>query len=150
MRSLRNYSQWFSYLTYSSVNYIYHVVHYILSSYLSYGWKFVPFDCLHPVPSPSPSPYGDYKSDLFFYEFVCLFLNYNWPTTLLVPITQHNGLAFLYISKRSSCCQVTVCHRLDIILIVFPLYISYRWLMYLELYYWNFLISITYFSFAYF
>ena len=68
-----------------------------------------------------------------FYECFCLFLNYNWPTTLRVPVTQHNGLVFLYISKWSSCCLVTVCHCIDTILTVFPLDISYRWLMYLKL-----------------
>lgn len=32
---------------------IYHAVHYILTAHLLYNWKFVPFDCLHPIFSPS-------------------------------------------------------------------------------------------------
>ena len=44
-----------SYITYSSGNYIYHVVHYIPSTYLSYNWKFVSCDCLYPIPRP-PTP----------------------------------------------------------------------------------------------
>ena len=39
------------YITYNSVNYIYHVVHYILSICLSSNWKFVPFDYFHTIPS---------------------------------------------------------------------------------------------------
>ena len=43
-------------------------------------WKFVPFDCLHPIPPPPPPPIsGNHKSDLFFYEFVCLFVCF-WST----------------------------------------------------------------------
>ena len=56
MRTLRIYSQQLSCIIYSSVNYFYHVVHYIPSTCLSYNWKFVPFDSLHPV-LPSPAPY---------------------------------------------------------------------------------------------
>ena len=37
MGTLRDYSQQFSYVTYSSVKYIYKVVHYIPSAYLSYN-----------------------------------------------------------------------------------------------------------------
>ena len=55
----------------SSVNYIYHVVHYIPSTYFSYNCKFVPFDCLH-FPFPLYLASGNHKSDLFFFEFVCL------------------------------------------------------------------------------
>ena len=38
-----------SYMTCSSVHYLYHVVHYIPNAYLSYNWKFAPFDYLHLV-----------------------------------------------------------------------------------------------------
>ena len=38
-----------SYMTCSSVHYLYHVVHYIPNAYLSYNWKFAPFDYLHTV-----------------------------------------------------------------------------------------------------
>ena len=33
-------------------------------------------------PSPPAPASGNHKSDLFFYEVVCLLLKYNWPTTL--------------------------------------------------------------------
>ena len=35
-----------------NVNYSYHVVHYIPSTYLSYNWKLVCFDHLPPIPPP--------------------------------------------------------------------------------------------------
>ena len=53
------YSQEFSNISYSSVNFSY-VVGYISSTYLPCDWKFVPFDCLFPVPPPStlyPTPH---------------------------------------------------------------------------------------------
>ena len=49
--------------TCSSVNYIYHVIHYIPSIYLSYRCKSIPFDCLHPI---QPLPLVNHKFDLFF------------------------------------------------------------------------------------
>ena len=60
---------------YSSVNYINHIIYHISSTYLSYNWKFVPFDHLH---SNFPS-HCNHKSNLCFYEVV-YFLKYNWPT----------------------------------------------------------------------
>ena len=39
----RVYSQQLSYMTYISVNYIYHVSCYISSTYSPYSWKFLPF-----------------------------------------------------------------------------------------------------------
>ena len=66
----------------SSVNYIYHVVHYTHSNYLSYNWKFGPFDCFLPIPCPPTPTFGNHKSDLFYFFSVCLFLKYHWPTTL--------------------------------------------------------------------
>lgn len=47
-------SEQLSYVTYSSVDYIYHVVHYISGTYLSYNWNSVPFGH-HPVSFP-PTP----------------------------------------------------------------------------------------------
>ena len=41
----------FAYITYNNTNYINHIIHYISNTYLSFYWKFVPFDYLHPVPS---------------------------------------------------------------------------------------------------
>ena len=49
------YSQQPSYVTYSTVDYIYHVVPYIPSTYFSYNCKVVPFDYLHYVPPPPAS-----------------------------------------------------------------------------------------------
>lgn len=42
-------------LTHSDVNYIYHIVHYIPATYLTYinNWKFVSLDFLYPIPNPS-------------------------------------------------------------------------------------------------
>ena len=37
---------------------------------LSCNYKFVPFDFVHPIPLPPAS--GNHKSDLFFYDFICL------------------------------------------------------------------------------
>ena len=54
------------YITYSSVNYIYHVVHYIPSTYLPYNWKFGPFDCLYQVFPFLLHSSGNHKSDLPF------------------------------------------------------------------------------------
>ena len=48
MRTLKNDSQQLSYIAYSNVHYIYHVVHYIPGTYLSSDWKCVPFDSLYP------------------------------------------------------------------------------------------------------
>ena len=48
---------------------------YIMSLVLIYNCKFVPFDWLHPIPTPPPPTSDKYKSDLFFYEFV-YFLKY--------------------------------------------------------------------------
>ena len=71
------------------------------STYLPYNWKFVPFDHLYPI-LPFPHPSSNYKSGLFFSEYVCLFifevqLTYS---TVLVPFTQHRDSIFLYILKR--------------------------------------------------
>ena len=56
----------------------------IPSTYLSFNCKLAPFYYLLPILSPPPTHYasGDHKSDLFVYGFVCLFLKYNWRTTL--------------------------------------------------------------------
>ena len=49
---------------------VYHVVHYIPSTNLSYNWKFISSDCLHPIPLPQlPTP-GNHIPDLFFSKFV--------------------------------------------------------------------------------
>ena len=62
------------YVTYSSVNYIYHAVYDIYGTYnwkISMYKKLCTFRCLHPIP-PSPTS-SDHKSDLFFYMFICLY-----------------------------------------------------------------------------
>ena len=40
------------------------------SIYLSYNWKFVPFEHLHPIPRPLTPTSGSHKPDLFVYEFI--------------------------------------------------------------------------------
>ena len=55
---------WFTQLKTTQV----HVVYYISSTFLSYNWKFVPFDHLSPIP-PTPTS-GNHKSDLFLSLFV--------------------------------------------------------------------------------
>ena len=73
-----------SYITYSSVNSINHVVYckpniYFIIESLCLLITFVQFLL------PSTTASGNHKSDLFFYEFVYLFgwffLRYDWPTT---------------------------------------------------------------------
>ena len=49
--------------------YVYHVVHYIPNAYLSYNWKFAPFDYLHPV--PAFHLWWPQFMSLFFFEFIC-------------------------------------------------------------------------------
>ena len=82
-----------AYIIYTSVSCIYHFLCYIPRTYLSYNWKFVPLDHLHPSPFTS----GNHKSDLFLYA--CLFVKYSWPTAMLVPGTQHSDSILLYILK---------------------------------------------------
>ena len=69
------------------MNYIDHVVHYVPSTYLSYDWKFVPFDHLHSVPPP-PTPQLLETTNLisssmsfffFFNKFELLFDLHNTP-----------------------------------------------------------------------
>ena len=53
------------YITYISVN------HLSGFTYSSYNWESEPFDYLHPIPHSCQLPTsGNYKSDLFFYEFI--------------------------------------------------------------------------------
>ena len=44
---------------------------------ICHNWKIVSFDHLHLIPLLSPSASGNHKSDLFFYEFACLFFRCN-------------------------------------------------------------------------
>ena len=81
-------------MTHSSVHYIYHVVHYIPSTY---NWKFVPFDCLHVISPPyTLLPLVTTNLIFFSYEFYLFLMTSN---TMLVPVIQHVDLIFLYISK---------------------------------------------------
>ena len=61
---------------FSSVNYIGHVVYYIPSTYLVTG-SLYHLTAFIQFPFPTPPASGKPKSDLFFYEFVCVFLKYN-------------------------------------------------------------------------
>lgn len=73
MRTFKIYSPTF---TYSIVNYSHHAFCYIIRTYLSYNWKFVPFDHLHPMPPTPHSPAsGNHKSHLCFYEHIIIFYN---------------------------------------------------------------------------
>ena len=62
-------------------------------TYLSYTWKFVPFDCLHPISHPPslPPPYAFFKVlmldlEIFGGFFVFCFLNQNCKIPLdLLP-----------------------------------------------------------------
>lgn len=74
MRMLELSCYQFSFVIYSSVYYIYHVIYYISSTY---NWKFVSLDHLHLIPHPSSPALGNHKFGLFFYEFVCLYLKYS-------------------------------------------------------------------------
>ena len=51
---------------------MYHVVCYIHSTYSSYNWKFISFNCLHPVaPNPIPRPPPlETTNVILFSEFV--------------------------------------------------------------------------------
>ena len=62
-------------MSYSNVNYISHVVYYIPSTFYLMTWN-VSSAYLHSIPSPTPTA-GNHKSDLFFYEFICLFVKYS-------------------------------------------------------------------------
>ena len=42
--------------SYRNIDYSYHFVHYIPSTYLPYKWKILPYDCLYTIP-PSPNPH---------------------------------------------------------------------------------------------
>ena len=73
---------------------MYHVVHYIFSNYFSYNWKFLSFDCLHPVPLPTTLPLKITNLILFFLGWLVGF----WSDlrTMLVPGIQHSDLLFLF------------------------------------------------------
>ena len=68
MRILRIYSQ-LSFITYSTVYYIYHVVHYVPNIYLT-TLKFVFFYYCHLIPPSLNLASDNPKSDFFLCEFV--------------------------------------------------------------------------------
>ena len=55
-------------MSYRSVNYGRQVC-YFPNPYLSYEWKFMPFEYLHLIPLPWLPAASNHKSDLFFYKF---------------------------------------------------------------------------------
>ena len=62
--------------------------------WLSYNWKFVPFDCLHSnFPSSMPLLLVTTKLICFFHKF---HLKYNWPITLLLPILYNRVIWSFY------------------------------------------------------
>ena len=85
----------------------YHFVHYILRTYLSNNWKYVPSAHLCPIPLPHIPPLVSANLKYFSVNlclFACLFvfevsLTYN---AMLAPGTQHSDLLFLYISEWSA------------------------------------------------
>lgn len=48
------------------VNCSHQVIYYVFSIYLSYNWKFIPFDCLSPILPPPHFPPSNHKCDLLF------------------------------------------------------------------------------------
>ena len=105
MRTLRIYSflTTFICISYSCVNYIYHVLHYIPSitgsSYLL--TTFIQFCLLQPPALVT--------TNLISFS-VSLFLICNWSIAPLVPLTQHSDLIFLCIwkwSHYSSSCRMS-------------------------------------------
>lgn len=80
MRTLQIYSQP-SCVTFSNGTYTFPAVRYIPRTYLCRDWKFVPSDCLCPIPLPSTPPHAPPLgvTDLvsFFCEFVVCFLKFN-------------------------------------------------------------------------
>ena len=109
-----------------------HIVHPIPSTYLSYNWKFVPFDHLHPIPPPPNS--GNHKPDLFLYEFVWLvgFWSKNdlqhcissWHTTQRFTISIHYKM-IIRISLVIICRHTKIlhCYRLYSLHCIFHLVI---------------------------
>lgn len=67
MRTLRTYSLNFHIISYNSVNYSHHIVHYMPNN-LSYNWKLVPFGHLSPIPYPPTTGLCKPQIYLFFYE----------------------------------------------------------------------------------
>ena len=79
---------------YISVNYIYHIVYYISSTYLSYNCKFVvPFNYLTQFPFPQP-PITDDLEWQFFFSLA------NFPSSPPPPLYIHKekqkGKSFKY------------------------------------------------------
>ena len=77
--------------------------HYILSPYLFYTWKCLPFwlpSSYFPFSYPILT-FGNQKSDLFFCEFACLFGFWSIIDLLhyVSSLTLHNDSIFLEISK---------------------------------------------------
>ena len=86
----------------SSVNCLYHTVHYIPSTYLSYNWKFVAFAYQFPTP-PHPLPpvatnLISFAMNLFFpilYSRLSLVTYYRSPTLqMILHRLSHQGSPF--------------------------------------------------------
>lgn len=80
---------------YSNINYVYHVIHYILSTYLSDNQKFVAFDYLHPVPLPFPPC----LTNLLSFS-TSLFLKYNAPTAFCSFLGHIIVIWYLYTFQK--------------------------------------------------
>ena len=126
MRTLRIYSLNNFPIIYSNVNCIYCIMHYIPSIYLSYNWKFLPFDCLHPIktsPPPVITNLISFSMNMFVFEVLSTY------DTVLVPVTQHSDLIFLTFQNDHGKSSYHLLPYKDIVylLIVLPtMYISYQ------------------------
>ena len=102
-------------------------------------------------PLPPPLASDHHKCDLFSYEFVCLFLKYNWTTTLCEFLV-HNIVIRYFCTFQNDHCNKSSCHLSPYkdttkLLTIFPtLYISYLWLIYFVIESLYLLISLTYLS----
>ena len=82
-------------MQYSFVNYNHHALHYVPRIYLSYNWKFVPFDPFTHYPHPQTYPIlalGNHQSDLqsFLKLDISILINFrqcNLNTILCVPFS---------------------------------------------------------------
>lgn len=79
MRHQRIYSLSNFPVSYSSINYSYQVVHYNLSTYVSYNRKFIMFDHPHLILQSSTLFFDNNKSDLFFQQGLTFFLKFLIP-----------------------------------------------------------------------
>ena len=131
---------------YNSVDYIYHVVHYMPRTNLSYNWKLVPFDHLHLIPPvlhpPSVTTNLRSFSVCWFVFEVELTYNIVLDTTVIwyfYPF-QNDG-------QGKSSYNMSPHKAITLLLTISPtLHMRYPRLTYSAMGSWYLFISITYFS----